>query len=116
MTTGRRRNSLAVTETFKAFVLDQFEEIGDVMPRSMFGGVGLYRRGVFFGIIARDVLYLKVDDSNRTDYVKAGMKPFKPFPNRPTTMHYYAVPAEVLESAIDLARWARKSIAVAGAT
>jgi TfoX/Sxy family transcriptional regulator of competence genes len=30
-------------------------------------------------------------------------------------MQYYAVPVQVLESAIDLARWARKSIAVAAA-
>jgi DNA transformation protein len=115
MTGGRRRNSLAVTDAFKAFVLDQLGEVGDIMPRLMFGGVGLYHRGVFFGIVARDVLYLKVDDSNRTDYERAGMKPFKPYPNRPTTMQYYAVPVQVLESVIDLARWARKSIAVATA-
>jgi len=47
MTSGRRRNSLAVTDAFKAFVLDQLEDVGDVMPRSMFGGVGLYRRDGF---------------------------------------------------------------------
>jgi DNA transformation protein len=82
----------------------------------MFGGVGLYRRGIFFGIIARDVLYLKVNDSNRSDYVKAGMEPFKPYPNRPGTMQYYAVPADVLESSIELAKWARKAVAVADST
>ena len=52
-------------KSYRQFVLDQFEELGEVAPRAMFGGVGLYRRGVFFGIIARDVLYLKVDDLNR---------------------------------------------------
>ena len=51
----------------RAFVLDQLDELGDVVPRAMFGGVGLYCRGVFFGIMARDVLYLKVDDRNRAD-------------------------------------------------
>ena len=79
----------------------------------MFGGVGLYYRGLFFGIIARDVLYLKVDDRNRPDYRRAGMKPFKPYRDRPGTMQYYAVPLEVLESALDLAAWARKSVAAA---
>jgi DNA transformation protein len=113
---ARRQNSLAVSDAFKSFVLDQLEELGDVMPRSMFGGVGLYRRGIFFGIIARDVLYLKVNDSNRSDYVKAGMGPFKPFPNRPGTMQYYAVPADVLESSIELAKWARRSIRVGEGT
>ena len=109
----RRPGSLAVSDVFKTFVLDQFEDLGDVVPRSMFGGIGLYRRGIFFGIIARDMLYLKVDDSNRSDYTQEGMTPFQPYPDRPGTMQYYAVPAEVLESAVELTRWARKSIAIA---
>jgi DNA transformation protein len=110
---GSRRSPLAVTDAFRSFVLDQFEDLGEVMPRSMFGGVGLYHRGIFFGIIAGDVLYLKVDDTNRPEYVKAGMGPFKPYPHRPSTMQYYAVPIDVLESPIELIAWARKAIAVA---
>jgi DNA transformation protein and related proteins len=108
-----RPRSLSVSAAFKSFVLDQLEELGDVTPRSMFGGVGLYHRGVFFGILARDTLYLKVGDSNRADYKRAGMKAFKPYPDRSGTMKYYAVPLEILESPIDLAAWARKAIAVA---
>jgi len=107
---ARRPSPLAVSAAFKSFVLDQLEELGDIVPRSMFGGVGLYRRGVFFGIMAGDALYLKVDDVNRPEYQRAGMKPFKPYRNRPGTMQYYAVPLDVLESPIDLARWARASI------
>lgn len=99
---------------FKAFVLDQLDELGDVEPRSMFGGVGLYCRGVFFGLIARDVLYLKVDDTTRSDYVKAGMPAFKPYPGRTKgSSKYYAVPLEVLESANELGGWARKAVAAA---
>src|SRR5438105_9344608 len=93
----RTSRSLKVSDTFKSFVLDQLEELGDVTPRSMFGGVGLYHRGIFFGIVAADVLYLKVDATNRPDYERAGMHPFKPYPNRPGTMQYYAVPLDVLE-------------------
>jgi DNA transformation protein and related proteins len=108
-----RLRSLKVSAAFKSFVLDQLEELGDVTPRSMFGGVGLYHRGVFFGILARDTLYLKVGDSNRADYKRARMKAFRPYPNRSGTMKYYAVPLEVLESPTDLALWAGKAIAVA---
>ena len=111
-----RMRSLKVSEAFKTFVLDQLSEIGDVVPRAMFGGVGLYHRGLFFGILARDTLYLKVDDRNREDYERAGMKPFKPYAHRSGTMRYYAVPLDVLESPIDLARWARASIAAAERT
>ena len=79
----------------------------------MFGGVGLYRHGIFFGILAGDVLYLKVDDSTRTAYERAGMGPFNPYPERGGTMQYYGVPLEVLESPADLALWAKEAIAVA---
>jgi len=108
-----RLRSLTVSAGFKSFVLDQLEELGDVTPRSMFGGVGLYHRGVFFGILARDTLYLKVGDSNRADYRRAGMKAFRPYPDRSGTMQYYAVPLEILESPSELAVWAGKAVAVA---
>jgi DNA transformation protein len=105
--------SLKVSEGFKTFVLDQLEELGDVTPRSMFGGVGLYHRGTFFGILAHDTLYLKVGDTNRADYKRARMKAFRPYPNRSGVMEYHAVPLEILESAPELAAWARKAIIVA---
>jgi DNA transformation protein len=110
---GGKLRALHVTDGFRSFVLDQLEELGDVTARAMFGGVGLYRRGLFFGIIARDTLYLKVDDGNRPDYKRAGMKPFKPYRDRSGTMQYYAVPVEVLESPLDLSQWARKAVAAA---
>lgn len=106
-----------MTPAFRQFVLDQLEDLGDVTARWMFGGVGLYQRGVFFGIVAGDVLYLKVDDSTRPEYERHGMLPFNPYPKRSGTMKYYAVPVGVLESASELATWARKAVRVArGAT
>jgi len=108
---SRSLRSLKTSDGFTEFVLDQLGELGDVAARSMFGGVGLYFRGVFFGIIARDALYLKVDDANRADYEAAGMKPFKPYPDRSQTMKYYEVPLVVLESPMELTAWVRRSIA-----
>jgi TfoX/Sxy family transcriptional regulator of competence genes len=99
--------SLGVSDGFRAFGLDQLGGLDDLIARSMFGGVGLYSRGLFFGIMSRDRLYLKVDDRNRAAYVKAGEKPFKPNAGRPGSMQYYAVPLEVLESPTELVAWAR---------
>lgn len=109
----RSDNPLAVTASFRSFVLDQLEELGDVVPRAMFGGVGLYQRGLFFGLLAGDILYLKVDDDTRPAFEAAGSQPFKPYPHRSTTMGYYSVPVGVLESAPELARWARLAVAAA---
>lgn len=105
---------MTVSDGFRSFVLDQLEELGDVTAKSMFGGVGLYHRGVFFGIIARDKLFLKVDASNKRDYTRARMKPFKPYPGRASTMKYYEVPLAILESPIELAAWARRAVMASG--
>src|SRR5262249_13527552 len=103
---------LEVNPTFRDFVLAQLDELGDVTPRAMFGAVGLYRRGLFFGIIAAETLYLKVGEVNRLDFERVGAAPFKPYPNRPSTS-YFAVPAAILDNAQDLAAWARKALRAA---
>jgi DNA transformation protein len=79
----------------------------------MFGGVGLYLQGVFSALIADDALYFKVDDSNRRDYEAVGMSPFQPFPDKPTVMQYYGVPAEALENTDMLREWAQKALLIA---
>ena len=104
---------MAVSDSYLEFVLDQLRDIEGVTSRRMFGGAGLYARGLFFGILADDALYLKVDEDNRPDFVGAGMKPFRPFADRPMTMQYYLVPASVLESPARLAEWAQRSLAAA---
>ena len=58
----KRKNT---SSSFEVFVVDQLSELGTVTSRKMFGGVGLYCDDRFFGLIAHDQLYLKVDDSNR---------------------------------------------------
>jgi DNA transformation protein len=79
----------------------------------MFGGAGLYFEGLFFAIVADDVLYFKVGDSNRADYEAAGMGPFQPFPDKNSVMQYYEVPIDVLENRDTLRDWAAKAVRVA---
>ena len=98
---------------FIDFLTDQLDDIDDLVARRMFGGVGLYSGDLFFAIVYDDVVYFKVDDVNRADYVRAGSEPFRPYEDRPMTMQYYEVPASVLEDADELCKWARASIAAA---
>ena len=101
------------TPAFVEFVLDQLSGIDGVRAQAMFGGTGLYCNDVFFGIIHRDILYLKVNDDTRATFERAGMKPFKPYAGRPMTMQYYEVPLAVLEHPPDLAAWVERAVAVA---
>jgi DNA transformation protein len=106
---------MPVSDEFIDYVIDQLTAWAEVSVRKMFGGAGLYCDGKMFGLIADDVAYLKVDDSNREDFVKAGSSPFNPFPEKAktTVMPYYEVPADILENRDQLAAWAERSLAVA---
>jgi DNA transformation protein and related proteins len=105
---------MAVNADFLRYVLDQLAGLGRVTARRMFGGVGLYHEERFFGLIAGDTLYLKVNDSNRSDYEARSMSRFRPFPDKPYwSMTYYELPADALEDADECAAWARKSVAIA---
>lgn len=108
---------MAVSNDFLQYVLEQLAGLGGVTPRRMFGGVGLYHEERFFGLIARDTLYFKVDDTNRQDYEAHGMSRFRPFDDKPQwSMTYYEVPADTLEDADECMAWARKSVAIAAIT
>ena len=76
-------------------VLDRLAVLGEVTSRSLFGGHGIYWRGVIFGIVFEERLYLKVDDGSREDYLARGMGPFRPN-ERQTLKAYYEVPAGCL--------------------
>jgi DNA transformation protein len=106
---GRR---IRVSDGFRAFALDQLSHACEVSPRSMFGGVGLYADGLFFGLLAGDVLYLKADDNTRERFIKARARAFTPYPNRPSA-HYFSVPVAVLEDADDLRDWVADALDVA---
>ncbi len=104
---------MGVSDDFLEYVVEQLALLGHVTVRKMFGGAGLYCDGKMFGLVADDVPYLKVDDSNRDDFVKAGSGPFVPFPDKAVAMSYYEIPADVLEDPAVLAQWARRSLDIA---
>jgi DNA transformation protein len=106
--------SLRVSPEFRAFVLDQLGRLPQLRAKAMFGGVGLYSADCFFGIVAADELFFKVDDSNRTEYEAASSEPFRPVANRAVAMSYWRVPVEVLEDPSELATWALAAIRAAG--
>jgi DNA transformation protein len=108
-----RLKSMRVSSSFREYVLDQLAALPGLRDRSMFGGIGLYADDLFFGILASDVLYFKVDDSNRQEYEQAGSRPFKPYADRAMTMPYYGVPIEIVEDAARLVTWAKRAVAVA---
>jgi DNA transformation protein and related proteins len=107
---------MARSNEYLEYVLEQLSGLPDVRSRRMFSGAGLYQDEVFFGLLFRETLYFKVDDSNRPDYEARGMAQFRPYEDRPLlSFSYYEVPADVLEDRDQLLAWARRSVAAAAA-
>lgn len=107
---------MAVSADYLAYVLEQLACVEGVSFRRMFGGVGLYADEFFFGLIFKDTLFLRVDDSSRARYEARGMARFRPYADRPDlSMNYYEAPADALEDPEELGALARHSIGVARA-
>ncbi|MFC3078861.1 TfoX/Sxy family protein [Phenylobacterium terrae] len=102
---------MAVSSEFLDYLLEQLEPLGRVTSRRMFGGAGLYRDGIIFGIVSGEAVYFKTDETNLPDYEAAGAERFDPMPERPAKFSYFSVPPDVLEQPDELAEWARKAVA-----
>ena len=87
-------------------LIDRLGPLGHVSGRAMFGGHGLYLDGTIVGIIIDELLYLKVDDANREDYLAAGATPFTyQGRDRPVTTSYWEAPADIFDDDDTLRRW-----------
>jgi DNA transformation protein and related proteins len=104
---------MAVSVSFRTYLLEQMGQIRPVTTRPMFGGLTFFAEGRAFALADDGVVYFKVDDSNRPDFEAAGMGPFLPFGDPAKPMQYYEVPADVLEDSEQLGAWMAKAIAVA---
>lgn len=106
---------MPVPSEFVEHVVGILQAFGPVQARAMFGGWGLYREGLFFGLIAQDTLYFKVDEDNAAAFEARRLPPFvyeSKLGDR-VVMSYRQVPAEALESPEEMAAWARLGFAAA---
>lgn len=67
-----------------------------------------------FAIVADDVLYLKVDNDNRNDFIGRRLEPFYyEKQGRQQMISYYQAPEEVFEDADEMCAWAQQAYAAA---
>src|SRR5258707_330183 len=98
-------------------LIDRLGPLGHVSGRAMFGGHGLYLDGMIVGIVIDEVLYLKVDDGNREDYLAAGAAPFTyEGKDRPVPMPSGEARADIFDDDDTWRRWIAASHAAAHRT
>jgi uncharacterized protein YdeI (YjbR/CyaY-like superfamily)/TfoX/Sxy family transcriptional regulator of competence genes len=101
------------------FIRDLFAPFGPVTVRRMFSGAGLFRDGLMFGLLVRDVIYLKADDGNAADFEREGCTPFTYTRGKPSdrpsqhALPYWRLPERLYDDPDELAAWARRSFEAA---
>ncbi|HEX9050547.1 MAG TPA: TfoX/Sxy family protein, partial [Anaeromyxobacter sp.] len=65
---------MANSPDFVAHAVELLSGVGPVEARAMFGGHGMYARGVMFGLLDGDELFLKTDGASRPRFVEAGCR------------------------------------------
>ena len=102
---------MAVDEEYLGYIKDQLGEFGSVDTRKMFGGVGIFRDGTMFAMIAEGIFRLKADESTLGMFEARGMERFRSGQKK-GTMPYWEVPADILEDPTELGRWAETAFKI----
>jgi DNA transformation protein len=95
---------------FLTHLREMLEPIDGVHFKRMFGGYGLFRTGLMFGLVVEETLYFKVDTQNKPEFEARGLGPFVYMKaDKPMPMSYYQAPDEVLDSLDDMQQWAESA-------
>jgi DNA transformation protein and related proteins len=88
--------------------------LGKITSKKMFGGHGIYCNGLMMGLVADEVLYVKVDEESKPFFIAAGCEPFiYEAKSKKVAMSYWTVPDEAMESEEQMLPWAKHAYAAA---
>ncbi len=103
-------------DPFHEFVLELLSGVAPIAIRRMFGGAGVFKDGLMFGLLADDQIYLKADDTLRADLMAEGAQPFLYFragDSKGVDLGYVGLPSAAMDDPDEAVSWARRAIAVA---
>src|SRR5260221_6269567 len=100
---------------------DQLEELFAAVEgatlRKMFGGIGVFKEGLMFALVANDALYMKADETTSPKFAAEGFGQWiYPGRDRPVPMPYWQVPARLFDDPDKFPEWALIAFDVARPT
>ena len=96
------------------YLHEVFGQFGPIQPRRMFGGYGIFHKGLMFALVADDVLYLKADETIASHFEERELEQFSYEKNgKAFRMSYYMAPEEVFDDPEVAKVWAARSYAAA---
>jgi DNA transformation protein and related proteins len=107
---------VAKKNEFVNYLLELLHPFGNVAAKAMFGGHGIYKDGLIFGLVIDDAFYLKADEINRREFAARGLLPFlyeSKNKNMQVSLGYHQCPEDALESSALMVDWAKSGYGAA---
>lgn len=99
---------------FPDLLVDLFEPVGSVSFRKMFGGIGVFRQGLMFGLVADETLYLKADEASAIAFKAEGCGPFVyDGKGKQIVIQYWRLPERLYDEPDEFRQWALNAFGVA---
>ena len=100
------------------FIRDLFAPFGPVVVRRMFGGAGIFREGLMFGLLFDGAIFLRVDQDSIPDFEREGSQPFvytrakSPGKVGRASLSYWRLPERLYDDPEELVVWATRALAI----
>lgn len=96
------------------YLKEVFSEFGSIQPRKMFGGHGIFYKGLMFALVADDTLYLKADETLSKYFTERELEQFSyEKQGKAFKMSYYMAPEDIFDDPEEAKVWADRSYAAA---
>jgi DNA transformation protein and related proteins len=88
---------------------EMFSALGSVTIKRMFGGKGVYHKGLIVAVEVRDEMLLKADAISAPEFEAAGARRwfYEGKKGKPINMPYWSVPEDAFDDPDIMARWVR---------
>src|ERR1700704_3270543 len=106
---------MVASESFAAFLCEQFAPLGHITMRRMFGKTGVFCDGLMLAMVRDDALYVRVDDDNRAVFREAEAFPPLNYQKKGGSIDlaFWRVPERLFDEPDELVAWARAALAAA---
>jgi DNA transformation protein and related proteins len=106
---------MVASDSFAEFLREQLAPVGRVTMRRMFGKTGVFCDGLMFGMVTDNMLYLRVDDHNRSAFKEAESFPPLSYEKKGCTidLSFWRAPERLFDEPDELVTWARVALAAA---
>lgn len=95
---------------FVEYLVEVFESFGPIRARRMFGGHGIFHDDLMIGLVADDVLYLKIDKQTQDYFKEMGLPQFEYSKNgKVMKMSYCRAPDEIFDDPEVASMWATRA-------